>query len=67
MCQVPDFRKTMTEEHTKLLSQIFEHLTQGGESLGHDEVVLVVDIHRRYMVHGVKHMLWHIKGSVLFQ
>ena len=36
VCQVPDFRKTMTEEHTKLLSQIFEHLTQGGERLPED-------------------------------
>lgn len=36
VCQVPDFRKTMTEEHTKLLSQVFEHLTQGGERLPED-------------------------------
>lgn len=36
VCQIPDFRKTMTEEHTKLLSQIFEHLTQGGERLPED-------------------------------
>ncbi len=36
VCQVPDFRKTMTEEHTNLLGQIFEHLTQGGERLPED-------------------------------
>jgi ATP-dependent RNA helicase SUPV3L1/SUV3 len=36
ICQVPDFRKTMTEEHTRLLSQLFEHLTQGGERLPED-------------------------------
>ena len=34
--QVPDFRKTMTEEHTRLLGQLFEHLTQGGERLPED-------------------------------
>ena len=31
-----DFRKTMTEEHTRLLGQLFEHLTQGGERLPED-------------------------------
>ena len=36
ICQVPDFRKTMTEEHTRLLAQLFEHLTQGGERLPED-------------------------------
>ena len=36
VCQVPDFRKTMTEEHTRLLAQLFEHLTQGGERLPED-------------------------------
>ena len=36
ICQVPDFRKTMTEEHTRLLGQLFEHLTQGGERLPED-------------------------------
>ena len=36
VCQVPDFRKTMTEEHTTLLGQIFGHLTQGGERLPED-------------------------------
>ena len=36
VCQVPDFRKTMTEEHTQLLGQLFEHLTQGGERLPED-------------------------------
>ena len=36
VCQVPDFRKTMTEEHTTLLAQLFGHLTQGGERLPED-------------------------------
>jgi ATP-dependent RNA helicase SUPV3L1/SUV3 len=36
VCQVPDFRKTMTEEHTQLLTHLFEHLTQGGERLPED-------------------------------
>jgi ATP-dependent RNA helicase SUPV3L1/SUV3 len=36
VCQVPDFRKTMTEEHTRLLGQLFGHLTQGGERLPED-------------------------------
>ena len=36
VCQVPDFRKTMTEEHTTLLAQLFQHLTQGGEHLPED-------------------------------
>ena len=36
VCQVPDFRKTMTEEHTRLLADLFQHLTQGGERLPED-------------------------------
>ena len=36
VCQVPDFRKTMTEEHTALLGQLFQHLSQGGERLPED-------------------------------
>ena len=36
VCQVPDFRKTMTEEHTHLLGELFRHLTQGGERLPDD-------------------------------
>jgi len=36
VCQVPDFRKTMTEEHTTLLGQLFQHLSQGGERLPED-------------------------------
>ncbi len=36
VCQVPDFRKTMTEEHTALLGSLFMHLTQGGERLPED-------------------------------
>jgi ATP-dependent RNA helicase SUPV3L1/SUV3 len=36
VCQVPDFRKTMTEEHTALLADLFKHLSQGGERLPED-------------------------------
>ena len=36
VCQVPDFRKTMTEEHTALLGSLFMHLSQGGERLPED-------------------------------
>jgi len=36
VCQVPDFRKTMTEEHITLLGQLFQHLSQGGERLPED-------------------------------
>ena len=36
VCQVPDFRKTMTEDHIQLLGQLFGHLTQGGERLPED-------------------------------
>ena len=36
VCQVPDFRKTMTEEHTALLGSLFTLLTQGGERLPED-------------------------------
>ncbi|MBS0539811.1 MAG: hypothetical protein JSR47_13690 [Proteobacteria bacterium] len=36
VCQVPDFRKTMTEEHIALLGQLFTHLSQGGERLPED-------------------------------
>jgi ATP-dependent RNA helicase SUPV3L1/SUV3 len=38
VCQVPDFRKTMSEEHTKLLSQLFLHLTDAQERLPVDWV-----------------------------
>ncbi len=38
VCQVPDFRKTMSEEHTKLLGQLFMHLTDAQERLPVDWV-----------------------------
>jgi ATP-dependent RNA helicase SUPV3L1/SUV3 len=47
VCQVPDFRKTMTEEHTRLLGQLFEHLTQGGERLPEDWI----DTHVKRLEH----------------
>ena len=48
VCQVPDFRKTMTEEHTRLLGQLFEHLTQGGERLPEDWIDSHVQRLERY-------------------
>ncbi len=33
ICQVPDFRKTMSEEHTTLLAQLFRYLTAPQERL----------------------------------
>jgi ATP-dependent RNA helicase SUPV3L1/SUV3 len=48
VCQVPDFRKTMTEEHTRLLGQLFEHLTQGGERLPEDWIESHVQRLQRY-------------------
>ncbi|TXL74851.1 helicase [Vineibacter terrae] len=38
ICQVPDFRKTMSEEHTALLAQLFRYLTSPLERLPEDWV-----------------------------
>ena len=38
VCQIPDFRKVMSEHHARLLSQIFRHLTTGVERLPADWV-----------------------------
>ncbi len=38
ICQVPDFRKTMSEEHTGLLAQLFRFLTSPEERLPADWV-----------------------------
>ena len=38
VCQVPDFRKTMAESHTKLLTDIYGHLTGPTERLPTDWV-----------------------------
>jgi ATP-dependent RNA helicase SUPV3L1/SUV3 len=38
ICQVPDFRKTMSEEHTALLAQLFRYLTAPLERLPDDWV-----------------------------
>ncbi len=38
ICQVPDFRKTMSEEHTALLVQLFRYLTAPLERLPEDWV-----------------------------
>ncbi len=36
VCQIPDFRKVMAEAHTRLLGQIFHHLTGPGRRLPAD-------------------------------
>ncbi|HSV29311.1 MAG TPA: DEAD/DEAH box helicase, partial [Candidatus Omnitrophota bacterium] len=36
VCQIPDFRKVMAEAHTRLLSQVFRHLTGPGRRLPTD-------------------------------
>src|SRR3546814_13889174 len=33
VCQIPDFQKIMSEAHTRLLAQVFEHLTGSTEKL----------------------------------
>jgi len=38
ICQIPDFRKVMTEDHARLLTQIFRHLTGPDERLPADWV-----------------------------
>lgn len=34
VCQIPDFRKLMTDAHLRLLGQIFRHLASGGLGIG---------------------------------
>ena len=36
VCQVPDFRKTTQDEHTRLIGTMFEHLTQGDRRMPED-------------------------------
>ncbi|BBK44632.1 hypothetical protein STVA_46520 [Allostella vacuolata] len=38
VCQVPDFRKTMSDAHIRLLAQIYRHLSAGGGHLPADWV-----------------------------
>jgi ATP-dependent RNA helicase SUPV3L1/SUV3 len=38
VCQIPDFRKVMSDTHARLLSQIFHHLTSSAERLPTDWV-----------------------------
>ncbi|BBK38840.1 hypothetical protein STAQ_39180 [Allostella sp. ATCC 35155] len=38
VCQVPDFRKTMSDAHTRMLAQIYRHLTSGTGRLPEDWV-----------------------------
>ena len=38
VCQVPDFRKTMSDQHTRLLAQIYRHLSSGPGRLPEDWV-----------------------------
>ncbi|MGE0420872.1 MAG: helicase-related protein [Reyranellaceae bacterium] len=48
VCQIPDFRKTMSEEHATLLAQVFAHLTSPGERLPEDWVESHVKRLERY-------------------
>ncbi|MBI2255805.1 MAG: disulfide oxidoreductase [Proteobacteria bacterium] len=34
VCQIPDFRKLMTDAHMRLIAQIFRHLATGGLAIG---------------------------------
>ncbi len=43
VCQVPDFRKTLTEPHTRLLTLLFGHLAGGAERLPQDWVARQVE------------------------
>jgi ATP-dependent RNA helicase SUPV3L1/SUV3 len=36
VCQIPDFRKTTQDEHTRLVGTMFEHLTQGDRRMPED-------------------------------
>jgi ATP-dependent RNA helicase SUPV3L1/SUV3 len=38
VCQIPDFRKTLSDAHTRLLGQVFRHLTEPGGVLPADWV-----------------------------
>lgn len=38
VCQIPDFQKTMTESHARLLAQVYSHLTGEAERLPGDWV-----------------------------
>lgn len=38
VCQIPDFRKMLTDAHTRLLTQIYRHLTSPAEKLPTDWV-----------------------------
>ncbi len=38
VCQVPDFRKTLSEQHVRLLKTLFSHLTEGEGHLPEDWV-----------------------------
>lgn len=42
VCQIPDFRKTMTDAHTKLLAQIYRHLMAPGGRLPTDFIAAQV-------------------------
>jgi ATP-dependent RNA helicase SUPV3L1/SUV3 len=42
VCQIPDFRKVMSDTHAKLLAQIFRHLTSSAQRLPTDWVAAQV-------------------------
>jgi len=43
VCQIPDFRKTLSDQHTRLLAQIYRHLMQGEGKLPEDWVAQHLD------------------------
>ncbi|WP_114395876.1 helicase-related protein [Oleisolibacter albus] len=43
VCQVPDFRKVLSDAHTRLLSQIFQHLMSPGRRLPTDWMAAQVE------------------------
>ncbi len=43
VCQIPDFRKVMSDEHARLLGQIYNHLMRGDGRLPTDWVGRLVD------------------------
>ncbi|WP_421708100.1 helicase-related protein [Algihabitans sp.] len=43
VCQIPDFRKTLTDSHVRLLDQIYRHLLDGDRRLPDDFVAGQID------------------------
>ncbi|MGO1119775.1 helicase-related protein [Rhodovibrionaceae bacterium A322] len=48
VCQVPDFRKTLSDQHSRLLKQLFLHLRNGNERLPNDWINKQISVLDRY-------------------